>query len=176
MANQFARKKDILRGTTPSWTTTRKRTISPFGFVSTYVLQMSACKAGAINVVFQRISVFFYRFLNNNMLSTLPRGVFTSLKTLRTLYVLWKILQKTCKGVCRWVCLTNVSWLHSGLRQDPSFEAILVIFGRKALNFCLKALEKIWKLNQFCGHAQWWPWRRKCRKRPLASSNLTFNE
>ena len=48
------------------------------------------------------------------------------------------------------------------LRQDP-LEAILVIFGRRALIFfCLKALEKNEKWHHFCAHAQWWsPWIRK---------------
>ena len=43
-------------------------------------------------------------------------------------------------------------------------EAILVIFGRRALIFffCLEALENIWKWYHFCAHAEWWsPWRRK---------------
>ena len=62
------------------------------------------------------------------------------------------------------------------LRQNP-LEAILVIFGRRALIFfCLKALGKIWKWHHFCAHAQWWsPWRRKnVEKGHLAPSNLTF--
>ena len=48
------------------------------------------------------------------------------------------------------------------LRQDP-LEAILVIFGRRALIFFVwKLLEKYEKWHHFCAHAQWWsPWRRK---------------
>ena len=70
------------------------------------------------------------------------------------------------------------NWNQGGpaLRQDP-LEAILVIFGRRALIlFCLKALEKNEKWRHFCAHAQWWsPWRRKnVKKGHLASSNLTF--
>ena len=63
--------------------------------------------------------------------------------------------------------------------SDPP-EAILVIFGRRALIFLflfLKALGKIWKLwHHFCVHAQWRsPWRRKnVEKGHLAPSNLTF--
>ena len=56
-------------------------------------------------------------------------------------------------------------------------EAILVIFGRRALIFfCLKALEKNEKWHHFCVHAQWWSaWRRKnVEKGHLAPSNLTF--
>ena len=62
------------------------------------------------------------------------------------------------------------------LRQDP-FEAILVIFGRRRLNFFFsKLLEKNEKWHHFCAHAQWWsPWRRKnVEKGHLALSNLTF--
>ena len=63
------------------------------------------------------------------------------------------------------------------LRQDLPLEAILVIFGRRALIFfCLKALGKNEKWHHFCAHAQWWsPWRRKnVEKGHLAPSNLTF--
>ena len=79
------------------------------------------------------------------------------------------------------------TWAHAGiyyiakrcmfelshLRQDP-LEAILVIFGRRALLFCLKALEKKW--HHFCAHAHWWsPWRRKkCRKRAPRSVEFNF--
>ena len=63
------------------------------------------------------------------------------------------------------------------LRQDP-LEAILVIFGRRALIFFFvwKLLEKNEKWRHFCAHAQWWsPWRRKnVEKGHLAPSNLTF--
>ena len=62
------------------------------------------------------------------------------------------------------------------LRQDP-LEAILVIFGRRALIFFVwKLLEKNEKWRHFCAHAQWWsPWRRKnVEKGHLAPSNLTF--
>ena len=63
------------------------------------------------------------------------------------------------------------------LRQDP-LEAILVIFGRRALIFFFvwKVLEKNEKWHHFCAHGQWWsPWRRKnVEKEHLAPSNLTF--
>ena len=64
----------------------------------------------------------------------------------------------------------------SCLRQDP-LEAILVIFGRRALIFFVwTLLEKNEKWRHFCAHAQWWsPWRRKnVEKGHLAPSNLTF--
>ena len=67
------------------------------------------------------------------------------------------------------------------LRQGPKdpLEAILVIFGRRALIFFLKGLGKYEKWLHFCVNhvcAQLWsPWRRKSvEKRHLASSNLTF--
>ena len=63
------------------------------------------------------------------------------------------------------------------LKAGPPLEAILVIFGRRALIFfCLKALGKNEKWRHFCAHAQWWsPWRRKnVEKGHLAPSNLTF--
>ena len=63
------------------------------------------------------------------------------------------------------------------LRQDPPLEAILVIFGRRALFFFVwKLLEKNEKWHHFCAHAQWWsPWRRKnVEKGHLTLSNLTF--
>ena len=57
-------------------------------------------------------------------------------------------------------------------------EAILVIFGRRALIFFFvwKLLDKNEKWHHFCAHAQWWsPWRRKnVEKGHLAPSNLTF--
>ena len=56
-------------------------------------------------------------------------------------------------------------------------EAILVIFGRRALIFFVwKLLEKYEKWHHFCAHAQCWsPWRRKnVEKGHLAPSNLTF--
>ena len=59
----------------------------------------------------------------------------------------------------------------------PPLEAILVIFGRRALIFFVwKLLEKNEKWHHFCAHAQWWsPWRRKnVEKGHLARSNLTF--
>ena len=67
--------------------------------------------------------------------------------------------------------------LQAGLRQDPPLEAILVIFGRRALIFFVwNLLEKNEKWHHFCAHAQWWsPWRRKnVEKGRLAPSNLTF--
>ena len=64
------------------------------------------------------------------------------------------------------------------LRQDPPpLEAILVIFGRRALIFFVwKLLEKNEKWRHFCAHVQWWsPWRRKnVLKGHLAPSSLTF--
>ena len=71
-------------------------------------------------------------------------------------------------------CESFISGLSS---PPPPFEAILVIFGRRALIFfCLKALEKNEKWHHFCAHAQWWsPWRRKnVEKGHLAPSNSTF--
>ena len=63
------------------------------------------------------------------------------------------------------------------LKAGPP-EAILVIFGRRALIFFFvwKLLEKNEKWHHFCAHAQWWsPWRRKnVEKGHLAPSNLTF--
>ena len=59
----------------------------------------------------------------------------------------------------------------------PPLEAILVIFGRRALIFFVwKLLKKNEKWHHFCAHAQWWsPWRRKnVEKGHLAPSNLTF--
>ena len=72
--------------------------------------------------------------------------------------------------------LPTASGFFNGLRQDP-LEAILVIFGRRALIFfAWKLLEKNEKWHYFCAHAQWWsPWRRKnVEKGHLALSNLTF--
>ena len=66
--------------------------------------------------------------------------------------------------------------LKSELRQDP-LEAILVIFGRRALIFFVwKLLEKNEKWHHFCAHAQWWsPWRRKnVENGHLAPWNLAF--
>ena len=79
--------------------------------------------------------------------------------------------------VVRWVLFSGVL----SLRQDP-LEAILVIFGRRALNFFFvwnshrKLLEKYKEWHHFCAHAQWWsPWRRKnVENGHLAPSNLTF--
>ena len=61
------------------------------------------------------------------------------------------------------------------LRQDP-LEAILVFFGRRALNFLFENSWKKEKWRHFCAHAQWWsPWRRKnVENGHLAPSNLTF--
>ena len=70
---------------------------------------------------------------------------------------------------------SSKKWIK--LRQDPPLEAILVIFGRRALIFfCLNALGKIWKMTPLFAHAQCWsPWRRKNVKNGhLAPSNLTF--
>ena len=65
---------------------------------------------------------------------------------------------------------------EKNLRQDP-LEAILVIFGRRALIFFVwKRSEKYEKWHHFCAHAHWWsPWRRKnVEKEQLAPSSLTF--
>ena len=64
--------------------------------------------------------------------------------------------------------------LPATLKAGP-LEAILVIFGRRALIF-FKALGKNEKWHHFCAHAQWWsPCRRKnVEKGHLAPSNLTF--
>ena len=62
------------------------------------------------------------------------------------------------------------------LKAGP-LEAILVIFGRRALIFFFwKLLEKYEKWHHFRAHAQWSsPWRRKnVDKGHLAPSNLTF--
>ena len=65
----------------------------------------------------------------------------------------------------------------SSLRQDP-LEAILVIFGRKALIifFCLKALGKIWKLTPLlCVCAVVITLEtQKCRKRAPRSVEFNF--
>ena len=70
------------------------------------------------------------------------------------------------------------NWNQGGpaLRQDP-LEAILVIFGRRALIFfCLKALEKKWKMTPLlCPCAVMITLETKnVKKGHLASSNLTF--
>ena len=81
-------------------------------------------------------------------------------------------------SVSVWVFLVTSSAFFEFLRQDPPpFEAILVIFGHRALIlFCLKALGKNEKWRHFCAHAQWWSrWRRKnVENGHLAPSNLTF--
>ena len=67
--------------------------------------------------------------------------------------------------------------LFRHLKAGPPLEAILVIFGRRALIFFVwKVLEKNEKWRHFCAHAQWWsPWIRKnVEKGHLAPSNLTF--
>ena len=66
------------------------------------------------------------------------------------------------------------------VKAGPPLEAILVIFGHRALIFFFvvvwKLLEKNEKWHHFCAHAQWWsPWRPKnVEKGHLAPSNLTF--
>ena len=86
----------------------------------------------------------------------------------------WFLLQISDLHLRRYPNLQQ--WLK--LRQDPPLEAILVIFGRRALIFFFvwKLLEKNEKWRHFCAHAQWWsPWRRKnVEKGHLAPSNLTF--
>ena len=61
------------------------------------------------------------------------------------------------------------------LIQDP-LEASLVIFGPRALTFCMKALGKIWKMTPLlCACAVVITLEtQKCRKRHLVSSNLTL--
>ena len=61
------------------------------------------------------------------------------------------VLVYSLKVFCLWYLLPSCC-LHltaSCLRQDPPLEAILVIFGRRALIFffCLKALGKKWKMT-----------------------------
>ena len=74
-------------------------------------------------------------------------------------------------------------WKHAScvsplaLPPPPPLEAILVIFGRRALIFFVwKLLEKNEKWHHFCAHTQWRsPWRRKnVENGHLAPSNLTF--
>ena len=50
--------------------------------------------------------------------------------------------------------------IKGGGGRTPPVEAILVIFGRRALIFFVwKLLEKYEKWHHFCAHAQWWsPW------------------
>ena len=61
---------------------------------------------------------------------------------------------------------TYVKFIFLRTSQDP-LKAILVNFGRRALNFFVwKLLEKNEKWHLFCAHAQWWsPWRRKMSKK-----------
>ena len=79
----------------------------------------------------------------------------------------------------RW-CLKKDTFtftFKAGPPPPPSLEAILVIFGRRALIFFVwKLLEKNEKWHHFCAHAQCWsPWRRKnVEKGHFAPSNLTF--
>ena len=56
------------------------------------------------------------------------------------------------------------SWMRVRFKAGPPpLEAILVIFGRRALIFFVwKLLGKNEKWHHFYAHAQWWsPWRRK---------------
>ena len=77
-----------------------------------------------------------------------------------------------------WQASTHVRAILSfAVKAGPPLEAILVIFGRRALIFFVrKLLEKNEKWHHFCAHAQWWsPWRRKnVENGHLAPSNLTF--
>ena len=75
------------------------------------------------------------------------------------------------------LCLPMTLSCMATVLTGPPLEAILVIFGRRALIFFL--FESSWKNEKwrhFCAHAQWWsPWRRKnVEKGHLAPSNLTF--
>ena len=67
--------------------------------------------------------------------------------------------------------------LKNSLRQDPPLEAILVIFGRRALIFfCLKALGKKWKMTPLlCACAVVITLETpKCRKRAPRSVEFNF--
>ena len=80
-----------------------------------------------------------------------------------------------CDSPDSWKNHTLAYVVRHCLRQDP-LEAILVIFGRRALIFFVwKVLEKL-KMTHFCAHAQWWsPWRRNnVEKGHLTPSSLTF--
>ena len=81
-------------------------------------------------------------------------------------------------GCCKLLTMaTHANRSKKKFKAGPPLEAILVIFGRRALIFFVwKLLEKNEKWHHFCAHAQWWsPWRRKnVEKGHLASSNLTF--
>ena len=75
----------------------------------------------------------------------------------------------------KWLSQLWTWW--KGLKAGPPLEAILVIFGRRALIFFL--FESSWKKNEkwrhFCAHAQWWsPWRRKMSKRAPRSIEFNF--
>ena len=80
--------------------------------------------------------------------------------------VRWKALKLALRKSHRLSCC-------SAYCRTP-FKAILVIFGRRALFFYLKVLEKMKKWHHFCAHVQWWsPWRRKnVEKGHLTPSNL----
>ena len=101
----------------------------------------------------------------------------------RVCLVCWRLPVCICECVC--VCLVNCALTTCLVKASfkagppPPLEAILVIFGRRALNFFFvvwKLLEKNEKWHHFCAHAQWWSsWRCKnVEKGHLAPSNLTF--
>ena len=110
---------------------------------------------------------FSYAMCIYVLVSHLVVWVFSKCTGPSRVHLVWEIIKCMCAGFVFSCC---------SLRQDP-LEAILVIFGRRALIFfCLKALGKNEKWCHFCAHAQWWsPWRRKnVEKGHLAPSNLTF--
>ena len=93
-----------------------------------------------------------------------------------------QLVQVCASGCCNgslfyFIYLFIFTLLGVIIKAGPPLEAILVIFGRRALIFFVwKLLEKNEKWCHFCAHAQWWsPWRRKnVEKGHLPPSNLTF--
>ena len=72
-------------------------------------------------------------------------------------------------------CCVKLIFAKKRLNQDP-LEALLVIFGRRALIFfCLKALGKKWKMTPLLCACAVVIWRRKnVEEGHLAPPNLTF--
>ena len=89
------------------------------------------------------------------------------------LHVTW--LSLPCASLFASVQWRQCSCSKFMLRQDP-LEAILVIFGRRALIFCLKALGKKWKMTPlWCARALEITWEtQKCRKRAPRSVEFNF--
>ena len=93
----------------------------------------------------------------------------------RCFHTRWEAESITSWAISRQTLFQKFSTLHQG--RTPPLEAVLVIFGRRALIFFVwKLLKKYEKWHHFCAHAQWWsPWRRKnVEKGHLAPSNLSF--